>query len=159
MTGVEFTKTGERLYTLYLSCSVLDRQGLNWILVHLTILRRFFLPSLKQQSFIQASGQASLSGNWVKWIPGYIACIQTNILNRLVVVFQMVSMMHSSFPDKSRHRAIAGSMLGQRRRRWANIKPTMAQCLVLGRSRVSGVLWIEGCSQPCDSLLRRHRNQ
>ena len=33
-------------------------------------------------------------------------------------------------PENTRHWAIVGSMLGQRRRRWTNIEPTMAECLV-----------------------------
>ena len=34
-------------------------------------------------------------------------------------------------PANTRHWAIVGSMLGQRRRRWTNIELTMAQCLLL----------------------------
>ena len=34
------------------------------------------------------------------------------------------------YPANTRHCAIVGSMLVQRRRRWTNIKPTMTQCLV-----------------------------
>ena len=34
-----------------------------------------------------------------------------------------------SFPASTRHRAIAGSMLGQRRRRWTNIEPAMVNVL------------------------------
>ena len=33
-------------------------------------------------------------------------------------------------PANTRHSAKAGSMLGQRRRRWTNIQPALAQCHV-----------------------------
>ena len=37
----------------------------------------------------------------------------------------------AAYTDNERHSPIAGSMLGQRLRRWPNIEQTMAQCLVI----------------------------
>ena len=37
---------------------------------------------------------------------------------------------HTSYPADTRHWAIVGSMLGQRRRRWTNIKQAMVERLV-----------------------------
>ena len=44
-----------------------------------------------------------------------------------------------SFPANTIHWANAGLMLAQRRRRWANIKPALAQCIVLSGLVSSGV--------------------
>ena len=42
-----------------------------------------------------------------------------------------VAFFQSNYPASTRHWDSVGLMLGQRRRRWANIKPTLSQCIVL----------------------------
>ena len=46
----------------------------------------------------------------------------------------------TGYPANTRHWDSVGLLLGQRRRRWTNIKPTLAQCIVL--AGYSGRLWL-----------------
>ena len=65
--------------------------------------------------------------------------------------------MNTRYPTNMRHRAIVGSMLGQRRRRWANIDPTMALCLMFAGYNLqvnAKATWTLG---PPPATLARHQ--
>ena len=45
--------------------------------------------------------------------------------------FRFTPTVHTALPTSIRHSPNVGLMLGQRRRRWANIKPTLGEYIVL----------------------------
>ena len=59
------------------------------------------------------------------------------------MVDRCVVFASSALPANTRHRAIVGSMLVHRLRRWPNIKPTMAQCLVFAGLVLMCMMWVE----------------